>query len=85
MNLLNLQSLRTRREFLCQKFAEDSIKNGTLSDLFKLRGKKHVMKIRKENKYEINHANTTRNMMSPIIYMQNLLNKKNREKQEKFH
>ena len=36
--------------------------------------KNHVMKTRKQEKYQVQHANTKRFKESALIYMQNLLN-----------
>ena len=73
---LNLQSLETRRNMLCETFAEKGIKNKTLNDLFPPKIHNHNMKIRKLNKYSVFPAKKERTKKSSIIYMQNLLNKK---------
>ena len=72
--LLNLDSLETRRETLNLKFAQAGIKNDKLNDLFPTNERKHKMKTRKEEKYEVNFANTERLKTASIITMQKMLN-----------
>lgn len=71
---LNLVSLADRRQQLCLKFAESGIRHNKLNDLLKIRKKKHGMKTRKSEKYEIKFSNTERWRKSSIIYLQSLLN-----------
>ena len=72
--LLNLDSLETRRKTLNLKFAQAGIKNHKLNDLFPTNEKEHKMKTRKEEKYEVNFANTERLKTASIITMQKMLN-----------
>ena len=71
---LDLQNLDERRENLCLIFARKTAKNPKFENMFKLNSKEHPMETRKMEKYEVQHANTTRLKNSSIIYMQNLLN-----------
>ena len=77
LNLLELDSLENRREFLCLKFAKKSLKNKKMKSVFIPNKKSHEMNTRNEFKFNINNANTTRLQNSPIIYMQRLLNEDN--------
>ena len=71
---LNIESLENRRKFLCLKFAKNCLKNEKLKDLFKHKKAKHLMKKRKEDKYEIKLAKTKRYKQSSLPYMRKLLN-----------
>ena len=75
LELLDLDTLETRREELCLKFALKASNHPECKDLFPLNTKSHAMATRKSEKYKINHANTERLKSSSIIYMQKLLNK----------
>ena len=50
-------------------------KNSHASDMFELKDDKHIMELRKNEKYKVNHANTERYKQSAVPYMQRLLNK----------
>ena len=76
---LGLESLSERREQLCLNFAEKCLKNQKTKDIFPLNPKSHQMGTRKQEKFQVQHANTGRLKNSAIIYMQNLLNKKELE------
>ena len=74
LNILELESLENRREFLCLQFAKKSLKNPKMKDLFPHNKKTHKMSPRKQQPFEINFATTDRLKKSPVIYMQQLLN-----------
>ena len=74
LNVLDLQSLKNRRENLCLQFAKKCLKNEKMKSLFPENTKKHKMSTRFQEKNTIKHANTKRLQISPIIYMQKLLN-----------
>ena len=74
LNLIELESLENRREFLCLKFAKKSLKNKKMKSVFIPNIKSHEMNTRNQLNFNINNANTTRLQNSPIIYMQRLLN-----------
>ena len=76
----NLDSLKDRREELCYKFAKKCIKSEKSKDMFPIREKEHEMKIREEEKFIVQHANTERLQKSSITYMQRLLNKHEEKK-----
>ena len=78
---LNLESLKTRRQFLCEKFANNGIKYNKLADLIPENKQNHKMEKRKREKYEVQFANTNRLKNSSIINMQHCLN--NEEKRRK--
>ena len=69
LNILQIESLKDRREQLCLNFAKKCIKNS----------KVHQMLTRKPDKFRVTHANTTRFKNSAIIHMQNLLNRNERQ------
>ena len=48
--------------------------------MFPIKQKIHPIKKRTENKFKVQHANTERLKKSAIIYMQNLLNQNEMEK-----
>ena len=74
LNILELETLADRRKILCLKFAKKCLNNEKMKSFLTENRKKHEMKTRKEEKFNVNHARTTRLMNSPIIYMQRLLN-----------
>ena len=71
---IDLETLKTRREHLCLKFAQKCLKNPKMAKLFPPNNKTHSMKTRESEHFQVNHANTERLKQSPILYMQNLLN-----------
>ena len=75
LNDLDLVTLEERREFLCLKFARKCTENEKAKSIFPLKNKIHMMSARKEDIYEVQHANTDRLKNFAVIYMQNLLNK----------
>ena len=72
---LNLTTLELRRDQICLKFALNCRKNERTKHLFPLDDKKQHYELRKISAYMVHNANTERLKRSPIIYMQNLLNK----------
>ena len=74
LNELGLETLKKRRKVLTLRFAQHSLADGKLHNLFPMRRKQHGMETRKEEKYKIIQANTMRYQNSPIIAMQRLLN-----------
>ena len=74
LQVLELESLFSRREILCYNFAKKCLKNPKMKHFFVLNDKKHQMETRKKEKYKVNHAKTDRFKKSSIIYMQRLLN-----------
>ena len=75
LNDLDLVTLEERREILCLKFARKCTENEKAKSIFPLKNKIHMMSARKEDIYEVQHANTDRLKNFAVIYMQNLLNK----------
>ena len=71
---LNLDSLKTRRNKLCRKFALKCLNNDKTSKFFPLNKKRHCMKTKKYEKFKVKFANTERLKKSAIPQMQRLLN-----------
>ena len=74
LNDLDLETLDTRREYLCLKFAQKCATNEKTKQMFPLNNKLHNMETRNGEKYEVQKANTDRLKNSAMICMQNLLN-----------
>ena len=74
LSMLGLSNLETRRRKLKLDFANRSLADNKLRDLFLIIKKEHLMKTRKTEKFKINHANTNRYFNSPIPTMQRLFN-----------
>ena len=75
LTVLNLQTLKIRRQILTLRFAKQSLADGKLREYFPLRKKEHSMGTRNDEKYKVFKANTERYRNSPILSMQRLLNK----------
>ena len=74
LNMLELDTLKDRREMLCLAFAQKCLKNKKMKHLFPPNRNNHDMETRSSEHFEVFHANTERYKNGPIIYMQNLLN-----------
>ena len=72
---LNLSTLESRRDQLCLRFARNCRKNEKTKHIFPLKKTTHNYELRKISTYMVQKSNTERLSKSPIIYMQNLLNK----------
>ena len=77
---LNLDSLHSRRQILCEKFAKSGIKYNKLNDLLPENEKKHKMVTRNNDKFAVQFAHTERLKNSSIIAMQNYLNDEERQR-----
>ena len=75
LNKMNLEDLNERRENLCLTFAQRSSRHPTMKKMFPLNKKSEGMSTRNPENYKVQHALNERLRKSPIIYMQNLLNK----------
>ena len=73
LDILDLEDLNTRRDRLCQKFAKQSAKNGTLN--FEINNKLHNMKTRNEDKFKISFCHTERSKKSSVPQMLRMLNR----------
>ena len=71
---LNIESLYDRREALLLRFAKKSLKLVQFRKLFPVKKQLHNMKIRNQQKFIINSANTERYKRSSVPAMQKLLN-----------
>ena len=79
--ILNLETLKERREKLCIKFAQKCTENEKLKNWFPLR-KVKGMKTRKQEKFKIFKASSKRYKNSAIPFMRRLLNKDNLKKKQ---
>ena len=70
--LTNLETLRSRRKYLCLKFAQKCVKTGKLSDLFPINEKN--INTRPHEKFYVTRAKTSRLAKSSVPYLQRLLN-----------
>ena len=80
LDVLDLETLDSRRNYLCLKFAQKCAANEKTKNMFPLNNKQHNMETRKEEKFKVQKANTDRLKNSAIIYMQNLLNMQEEDK-----
>ena len=74
LRILDMDTLKDRRQNLSLNFAIKSTKNKRMKQMFPKNIKLHLMETRKPEKFTVQHANTERLKRSPIIFMQNLLN-----------
>ena len=72
LDILNLETLKDRRDSLCLAFAKSSDKNSTIK--FEVSNKRHNMTTRNTPKYKVTHCNTDRLLKSAIPQFQRLLN-----------
>ena len=79
LSQLNLTTLDKRRDILSLRWAKKCLSNEKTSKMFPLNKKNLQHNTRNKEKYTIFHANTQRMKNSPVIYMQHLLNKDNKE------
>ena len=79
LTVLQIPTLQDRRKELTLRFAETGIMDGTLTDLFPRKQKRHNMETRTGTSYKVTHANTTRFQNSPVITMQRMLNEKQKD------
>ena len=80
----DLQTLKERREELCLSFAKKCVKNDKTKHMFPENIKSHAMILRKEEEFEVNHANTERLFKSAIPYMQRIMNNEKEEKNNQY-
>ena len=88
LNVLELETLKDRRERLMLTFAQKCLKNPKMKHLFPPSTSTHPMEIRSHEHFQVLYANTERFKNSSIIYMQNLLNneiKRRKEKDQKWN
>ena len=82
LKVLNLQSLKERREDLCLKFADKCLQVPKFSRMFPRNPHGHDMNKRNSECFQVKRGLTTRLRNSAIPYMQRLLNKKEERKRE---
>ena len=80
LNILELDTLKDRRDMLSLVFAKKCLSNQKMKSLFPPNNRCHIMKPRKYEHFQVLHANTERMKKSPIVHMQNLLNNEVRER-----
>ena len=71
-----LDSLNDRRNKLCLRFAESSLKNQQTCDMFPFNTNRTNVSTRKPETFQVTPANTERLKTSAIPFMQRLLNAK---------
>ena len=74
LKTLNIQALKIRRKNLTLRFAQHSLADGKLMELFPLKRKQHTMDTHRKVKFQVFRAHTERYRNSPILTMQRLLN-----------
>ena len=79
LKLLELDTLKQRREQLCLSFALICLKHPKFKKMFPENEKKHEMNTRENEKFKVHFAFTKRLQNSPIIYMQKLLNQNEKD------
>ena len=73
LNILNLEDLQARRNYLCKKFAIKCTQNEKTKNMFKLNAKIN-RNLKYREKYQVEFARTARYKQSAIPQMQRLLN-----------
>ena len=73
--MLQLKSLKDRREELCLKFAKKCLKIEKFQKFFPLNKKKHCMSMRDTERFELSKCGSSRYKRSAIPYMISMLNK----------
>ena len=80
--ILDLQTLKERRTFLCLEFARKCLKNYKMKSLFPPNYRTHSMKPRGQDHFKVDFALTERLRNGPIIFMQNILNTEVKRRQD---
>ena len=75
LRISQLETLDARRKKLMLSFAQTSLADGMLRDLFPTKSNTHRMKKRNKGKYKIFHAHTKCFKKTPILTMQRMLNR----------
>ena len=74
LNFLSLQSLKTRREELCLRFAKKCLRQEKTKSMFPLNTNQMQLNLRDNEKFHVQFASTTRLLKSSIPSMQRALN-----------
>ena len=74
LNVLDLYTLKDRREKLALVFARKCLKNPKIKNLFPPNNRTHIMIPRQIEHFQVVKAHTERFRQTPIIHMHNLLN-----------
>ena len=82
LQILNLPTLKERREILTARFANKCLKNERTRDIFKLNISKSKIQLRYRKKYQEVKSKTNRLFKSAVPYMVIILNKQNEEKEK---
>ena len=80
LEVLNIETLKKRREKLCLKFALKCTQTKKTSNIFKHTQKQHQMKLKSTNTFKITYSKTERLKRSAVPYMERLLNKYHKSK-----
>ena len=80
--MLQMKSLKDRREDLCLKFAKKCLKIGKFQKYFPLNNKKHCMSMRDTEKFKLSKFGSSRYKNSAIPYMISLLNRHESQKRD---
>ena len=79
LKILKIETLKERRQELCNRFAEKCIQNERTTHMFKKNIKNHKMNLRNSEKYKVISARTVRMKKSAVPSMSKHLNKKHKE------
>ena len=82
--MLQMKSLKERREELCLRFAKKCLKIEKFQKYFPLNKKKHCMLMRGTEKFGLSKCGSSRFKNSAIPYMISLLNRCENQKREVF-
>ena len=74
LKISQLETLDKRRKKLMLSFAQTSLADGMLTDLFPIKKKNTQNEKRNKGRFQVFHANTERFKKSPILTMQRMLN-----------
>ena len=84
LEILNLPTLKERRETLTAKFANKCLKDEKSKNMFKNNTSRYNMKLRHKRKFNEAQSKTKRFDNSPLQYMTRILNKENEEKEKQM-
>ena len=80
--ILDLETLKERRTFLCLEFAKKWLKNDKIKSFFPPNARTHTMGPRSQEHFKVNFALTDRLKNGPINCMQNILNTEVKRRQD---
>jgi hypothetical protein len=77
---LKITTLKERRDYLSVKFARKCLTSKNTSDIFKKNTRKHKMKLRTREHFQVKHTRTVRLERSAVVSMTKQLNKHMKKK-----